>query len=176
MSIIPAGNRREQVAQGPLKNQSILESALFKKYAEGASALINDPKAPKPGNDLQNAMNSGYSDIDGIAGRQDMDRNPPADAMNTEPGITPASPSQPSQPVKALPTGSMTPEEGNVTDQPTFWENLANQLSPFLQQRNLRIVGSPKLTDRNENVYDLLLGPMIDPRTRQPMELHPTTT
>ncbi len=93
MSIIPAGKRREQVAQGPLKNQSILESVLFQKFGQGAGALVDTPeqKPKQPGNDLQQTMNSGGLDHDGMAGNQEQDRQPPPEAMqDQQPGIAPA--------------------------------------------------------------------------------------
>lgn len=67
MSIIPAGKRREQVAQGPLKNQSILDSVLFEKVAIAPGALIDEPavdnpaQRPEPSSDLQNAMGDSRS-------------------------------------------------------------------------------------------------------------------
>ena len=91
MSIIPAGKRREQVAQGPLKNQSILDSVLFEKVAIAPGALIDDPaldnsaQRPEPPSDLQNAMGDSQSrlnmqdDIPGAgAGQQ-----PPQMGMGT---------------------------------------------------------------------------------------------
>ena len=41
--IIPAGKRREQVAQGPLKHQSFLDDDMFKKFAIASDALIDNP-------------------------------------------------------------------------------------------------------------------------------------
>ncbi len=91
MSIIPAGKRKEQVAQGPLKNQSILDSVLFNKFGQGAGSLIDDPKKPAPSEDLQRTMNSGGLGHDEIAGFQEQDRNPPPEAMqDQQPGIAPA--------------------------------------------------------------------------------------
>lgn len=181
MSIIPAGNRREQVNQGALKNQSIFDNVLFNKLGQGAIGLDpNKNKKPDqqgpPGSQgppgLQDTMNSGMGS--GMPDQLDQDRNPPQEAMQDhQPGIAPAGGSQP---IRAVPDDSVMQEEMNMADQPTFWENLANKISPLLQQRNLRPAGNPKLTDRNENVYDLALMPIEDPRTGQPMKLPPSVT
>ena len=68
MSIIPAGKRREQVAQGPLKNQSILESALFKKFGQVGALVDEEDRAAPPGDlqqtsDLQQTMGDSRSQL-----------------------------------------------------------------------------------------------------------------
>lgn len=89
MSIIPAGKRREQVAQGPLKNQSILESPLFKKFGQGPGALVDDEERRVAPPELQQTMGESPSrlnmngDVPGAdAGRQphqpDMGAGSPA--------------------------------------------------------------------------------------------------
>lgn len=93
MSIIPVGTRKDQVQQGALKNQSILDSVLFKKIGQGAAALAPDkPKIPnRSPSDIQNVMNSGSLDHDGMAGNQEQDRNPPPEALqDQQPSIAPA--------------------------------------------------------------------------------------
>jgi len=100
MSIIPAGNRREQVAQGPLKNQGMLDSVLFNKIAIAPGGLGGEPdKKPNPSNDLQNAMGDSPSklnmggDIPG-AGSGQSEQPGQFDPMNPNPessqGVTPA--------------------------------------------------------------------------------------
>lgn len=92
MSIIPVGTRKEQVAQGPLQNQSILDSVLFRKFGQGASGLIDEPqKRTKPGDDLQQVMSDGSLDHAGMADHLEQDRNPPPEAMqDQQPAIAPA--------------------------------------------------------------------------------------
>ena len=96
MSIIPAGKRREQVAQGPLKNQSILDSVLFEKVAVTPGALGPDkqqqpPQPEQPGGPLQDAMNNGSLGHDQMADNLEQDRNPPPEALqDQQPGIAPA--------------------------------------------------------------------------------------
>ncbi len=93
MSIIPVGNRKDQVNQGPLKNQSILDSVLFQKIGQGANALAPDRAKPKPDqqappNDVDRAMGSGGLDHGGMANQLEQDRNPPP--QNQQPSIAPA--------------------------------------------------------------------------------------
>lgn len=92
MSIIPVGTRKEQVAQGPLQNQSILDSVLFRKFGIGASGLLDEPKnRTSPPGDLQQAMAGGSLDHDGMADQLAQDRNPPPEAMqDQQPAIAPA--------------------------------------------------------------------------------------
>lgn len=92
MSIIPVGTRKEQVAQGPLQNQSILDSVMFRKFGQGASGLLDEPKnQTRPPNDLQQATAGGSLDHDGMADQLDQDRNPPPEAMqDQQPAIAPA--------------------------------------------------------------------------------------
>lgn len=66
MSIIPAGKTRLQVNQGGLKNESIFESELFKRFAATGTSLqpdqpdIADPSAVDgSANDLNAAMGQG---------------------------------------------------------------------------------------------------------------------
>jgi len=93
MSIIPAGKRRKQIAQGAFKNESILDNILFNKLSQGARGLIDDPAQSNPHvpNDLQQTMNSGNLGFDEIANHQEQDRNPPPEAMqDQQSNITPA--------------------------------------------------------------------------------------
>ncbi|MHA2279875.1 MAG: hypothetical protein ACXAC5_03235 [Promethearchaeota archaeon] len=100
MSIIPAGKRKDQVRQGALRNQSILDSELFKKFGQGASALIDDPaqkQRQRPSDDLQQTMLDGGLDHDGMADQMEhqvdpFDQTPPS-AQGVQPagGGSPAS-------------------------------------------------------------------------------------
>lgn len=90
MSIIPAGKRRDQVNQGELKNKSILESDLFQKFGQGASALVDDPvqqrQPPQPNRQMQDTMNSGGLGHDGIADQHEIDSAPPGDMAQGQHG------------------------------------------------------------------------------------------
>jgi hypothetical protein len=164
--IVPSGKRKQQVSQGGDKYASILDDSLFKEAIgtptfepptadPGMAGLFDKPQRgeqnPTPGERDPNA------DIDlGLAGD-----NPRSIAPN----------GTPHQPIKAQPSGVVPEEEVEASEQPDFWSQLANAISPFLEKRNLRIMGNPKLTDRQNSVYELLLGPKLDPRTGQPMQL-----
>lgn len=93
MSIIPVGKRREQVAQGPLKNQSILESDLFKRFGQTATSLVDDPvqkqqqpRPQQPQTDLEQATMGGGLDRGSMADQLEMDRTPPNDMMQGQHG------------------------------------------------------------------------------------------
>jgi len=90
--IVPAGKRKAQVAQGPLQNQSILDSVLFNKFGQGAGALVdNNPNKPKPSDDLQQTMNDGALGHDQMADQLEQDRMPPPEAtQDQQPAIAPA--------------------------------------------------------------------------------------
>lgn len=80
MSIIPSGNRKTAIRQGPLKNDSLFSDSLFSKFAQGAGALIDKPKNQNqqgnPPPDLQNAMNSGGLDHGGMANQLEQKGEP----------------------------------------------------------------------------------------------------
>lgn len=101
MSIIPAGKRREQVAQGPLKNQSILDSVLFEKVAITPGVLGDDSKkqnnpnqAAPPGqgapSDVGNALMQGGLDAPGQADQHEQQFDPMNQAPPSPQGIDPA--------------------------------------------------------------------------------------
>jgi hypothetical protein len=93
MSIIPVGNRKDQVKQGALRNQSILDSELFKKFGQGASALVDDPaqKQRRPPDDLQQTMmDGGGLDHDGMADQLDHQIDPLNQSPSSTQGVQPA--------------------------------------------------------------------------------------
>jgi hypothetical protein len=94
MSIIPAGKRREQVAQGPLKNQSVLESALFKKFGQGAGTLLDEEERATPSSDLQQTMGDSQSRLnmqDNIPGADAGQQPQPQQPQQGMSGSSPAS-------------------------------------------------------------------------------------
>lgn len=117
--IIPAGNRRNQVAQGPLKNQEILESALFKKFAQGAGALVEDEEQVRPPDDLQQALGDSPS-------RLNMNDNiPGADAGQ-----------QPQQPGHSSPAsqflGPDPDAQGQQADPNQLWQGERQKIRSFI--------------------------------------------
>lgn len=127
MSIIPAGNRREQVAQGALKNQSFFDNDLFKKIAVDIGGLVDNPaksKQPQPGQDF------GLGDSQSRLNTQD--NIPGADSGQTgEPGeqFDPSNPN-PSSPQGVQPAGTGLSPFLQMTPQ----EPAQEQQSPILNQ------------------------------------------
>ncbi len=170
--IVPAGKRRHQVNQGGTKHESIVNSDLFEKIALG------DLPGQMPGMPGQGKPDTGEIGDVLSQGGLDPSRHDRLDPkLNDHEGLglagENASSIAPSghQPIKAQPTGVMPEEDIDVSQQPTFWSQLAQAISPFMKERFLQLLGSPKLTDNKNGVYELLMGPKNDPRTGQPMQL-----
>ena len=91
MSIVPSGTKKDQIKQGHFKNESIFSSELFSKFAQGAGSLIDDPvnqnQNTMPSQDLQNTMNSGGLNHDGVSDRLEQQGL----TQNMQPGSSPAS-------------------------------------------------------------------------------------
>ena len=87
MSIIPVGNRKDQKNQGALKNQSILDSVLFKKIGQGADALV--PNKAKPDPVRQMSPQAPPSNIDNVMSSVGLDHGGMADQLEqrTDPAI-----------------------------------------------------------------------------------------
>ncbi len=149
MSIIPVGKLKKQVAQGPLQNQSILESVLCRKLGQGASGLIDEPKT-KPGNDLQQVMNDGSLDHDGMSDQLAQDRNPPPEAMqDQQPAIAPAGGAPADQfigpaPVDQTQQQGINPYEQEVQRIRQFlgYQNYGLELTPQ-KDGSLEIIATP---------------------------------
>lgn len=175
--ILPAGNRKRQVAQGMDQTRehvdvfSALDPSLLEKLAEYGTATASPPGG-KPGVPDQSQLSQAIQRTpqpDRTVGKgQGLDPNAGLGlAGQSAHSIAPAG----HTPIKAQPSGVMPEQDMDAAQQPDFWSQLANAISPFLEQRNLRIMGNPKLVDRNNSVYELVLGPKVDPRTGQPMQL-----
>ncbi len=172
--ILPTGKRRLQINQGGLKHKEIIDSDIFEKVALSSlpgQVFDNDFSTPQD-KSVSDAMSQGGLD----PARHDSlnpDRNSGRDlddlgiAGGNANAVAPAG----HQPIKAQPTGVVPDEDVDVSQEPTFWEQLAQAISPFMKQRHLQLLGSPKISDNKNNVYELLMGPKLDPRTQQPMQL-----
>lgn len=163
--IVPVGKKRVQINQGGFRNDTILGNDIFKKTAFGDPNLQLEPDEPKQNTNtaLQDVTNQGT-----LGNRfKEEQEQPDLGAIGNNPNtIQPAG-----GPVRAQPTGTVQQGQEDPSQKPQFWAQLANTLTPFLKERNLRVMGNPKVVDKNKNVYELLLGPKIDPRTQQVMML-----
>jgi len=72
--IVPTGKRKLQVHQGSFRNEEILNSDLWQKFGQGLGGLVDDPvqkpnaqNTQNPNPELQDVMNSGGLDHDGMA-------------------------------------------------------------------------------------------------------------
>ncbi len=105
MSIIPVGRRREQINQGALQNQSILDSDLFKKFGVGTLVPPQErqqkpepagsPNAGSP--NAGEALMQGGLNAPGQADRHEQTVDPANQAPPSSQGITPAVPEDPNK-------------------------------------------------------------------------------
>lgn len=152
--------------QGPLKNQSFFDTDMFKN-AQGVGGLVEDPAKKPPATNAPADPNAGDALGQGMNPGMRLDMGQPG---MDQPGMGMGGGGH--NPVVAQPTGTVPGQEmQEEAEGENFWGQLAQALSPFLQKRNLKPMGDPKMTDRNENKYELLLGPKTDPRTGLPMQL-----
>jgi hypothetical protein len=90
--IIPSGNRKTAIRQGPLKNDSLFSDSLFERFAQGAGALIDKPKTQQqPPPDLQNAVNSGASNPNNVVNKLEQKGQP---GLGSPSSVQPTSTSQ----------------------------------------------------------------------------------
>ncbi len=153
MSIVPTGRRKDQVRQGAYQNDSIFSADLFEKIAITGELDLGkkDPSVPDPSPDLQNIMNRGGLDRDGLAGRQDADRMPPDAALqDQQPGIAPAGGGRD---LHAIPM-----EQQQEQPVASIRQNIA-QISQYLSQRQFALQDHPKAMG-NEGLYQFMIGPV----------------
>lgn len=175
--ILPAGNRKRQVAQSMDQFRehvdlfASIDPALLEKLAAYGTDTINPP-GQKPGapsqSQLSEAIKRPATTDHNVSKGQGLDPNANLGlAGQSASSIAPAG----HTPIKAQPSGTVDEQQLDPSQEPNFWEQLAAAISPFLEQRNLQLAATPKMIDRNRNIYELLLAPQTDPQSGQPMQL-----
>jgi len=129
MSIIPVGNRKDQVKQGALRNQGILDSELFKKFGQGAAGLVDDPaQKQKPSDDLQQATMQGGLDAPGQADQMEHQVDPLNQTPASPQGVAPAGQGSPAS--RFL--GQDPDAEGQQADPNMLWQVERQKIRKFI--------------------------------------------
>jgi hypothetical protein len=157
MSIIPAGKRRDQVAQGGLKNDTILNSEFFQKFGQGTSSLLDD----KP----ETAQPNQASDVERAMGGSQSQLNMDGDIPGADAGQQSQQPQDPQQLQHQIPEGQVQVPQGAKFDPNTglpvaslsgmeAWQQARNAFAEKIGELSIEIRGDP-----NDVNWQVIISP-----------------
>ncbi len=132
--IVPAGKRKEQVNQGPLKNEVFSIHDLFSKVAITGMPDLQD-KDPRqqqggPSSELSQTMQSGGLDHGGMADQLEGDRDPGLSPQNDQ-NIAPAGGAPTGSPASRF-LGPDPDAQGQQTDPNQLWAAERGKIRAFI--------------------------------------------